>query len=531
MNRLFLRSLCAPALVAICICGWLPQSQAQISSLASPSKPRPKQPEIRDGWIIERDEQAGLSVHTRELVLVPKAEPQPALKYHLIGNSFELREGNAAIYYLKALGFLEQTSAREKLTKFHREASARAEEEGKEYSEVPPEVWRGTAPNDLPLDEVKEYLTLTSFQPQFIREAAKRDLFDLNRNFREVDDPIGYLLPEIQTMRSLARTQSLRIRVAIAENRIDNAIEIIGQQFAMARHLGQDEFLVSNLVGIAIAGIAWNDAFYLLEHADTPNLYWAFASMPTPLVDTRHSMATEREFLYQQIKVLREVDETPRPAGYWKDFVERLGPQIGFLAYEMDLDLPQDDPQLLRASLVGMIAGAYPGAKEYLIKECKLPPEQVEACPTTQVVFLAMVRFYDQWRDETFKWTHVPFWQFRAMSARERVDGAMREASMKYGLCSAPANLLLPAIQAVRTAEARCNQTIALIQTVEAIRMYGAAHNGKLPPSLDDLPVPAPVEPFTGKPLGYERSGSRAVLTGHSMPGIRYRLVVRFAKQ
>jgi hypothetical protein len=89
--------------------------------------------------------------------------------------------------------------------------------------------------------------------------------------------------------------------------------------------------------------------------------------------------------------------------------------------------------------------------------------------------------------------------------------------------------LLLPAVLAARTAEARCDQTIALLRTVEAVRMYAATSDGQLPPTLDDLPVPAPLEPFTGKPVDYEFLGDRAVLNGHALPGMRYRLVLRLA--
>ena len=76
---------------------------------------------------------------------------------------------------------------------------------------------------------------------------------------------------------------------------------------------------------------------------------------------------------------------------------------------------------------------------------------------------------------------------------------------------------------------ARNQQAIVLVQTVEAIRMYGALHDGKLPLTLGDLPVPAPMEPFTGKPVDYEYHRDFAVLNGHKMPGMQYRLVLRFA--
>lgn len=494
--------------------------------LACPS--RGDEPELDDGWARQHDEQTSILLQTRELTLVAKAAPDPALRYRLIPDAFERLPENAAVYYLKALGFLEQTSAREGLNRIARDSVERAAKEQKDISDLPPHVWNKTPPPQLPLTEVRDYLALTAFQIPMLREAARRDHFDMNRNFREVNDPIAFLLPEIQVMRELARTQSIRCRFAIAENRIDDAIEIIGQQFALARHMGQDDFLVSNLVGIAIATIAWNDALYLVQHPAAPNLYWALSTMPSPLVDITRSMAFERQFLYLQLKVLREVSEQPRPAGYWQDFLDRLVPQIGMLSAELGLPAT-NDPAAIRAGLVAMIAASYPGAKQYLIHECKLSREQVEAYPTAQVVFLAAVRFYDHWRDEVFKWMHLPYHQASSLESAANVDAAMRAEAEKYGWSATPAQLLLPAVRAARTAETRCQQSIALLRTVEAIRMYAAENNGKLPLSLDALSVPAPIEPFTGKPIHYELHGDRAVLNGHAVPGMRYRLILRIA--
>jgi hypothetical protein len=485
---------------------------------------------VEDGWLHERDAQTGLLVTTKELVLHPQAEPRPALKHRLIPDEFDRLPGNAGVYYLKALGFLEQDSARDKLTQTLKEARSKAEKTGTPVQKVPPYVWLTTAPRDLPLAEVKEYLSLTRFQPEMIRDAALRDRFDMDRNFREVDNPIAYLLPEVQNLRELARTQSVRCRLAIAEDRVDDAIAILGQQFAMARHLGQDEFLISSLVGIAISSIAWNDATYLVQHPKAPNLYWALAAMPTPLVDLRHSMAVERQFFYQQLKVLREVDETPRPAGYWQEFLDRFVEQMNYLMSELNLPSVLRDQELARTTMVGLIAAAYPGARDYLIQEEHLPREQVDAYPTAQVVFLAMVRYHEKWQDEVFKWMYLPVWQVRSKANSGTVDAAMHAEGDKYGWYTMPTRVLLPAIRAARTAEARCDQGIAMLRTVEAIRMYAAAHEGQLPPSLDALPVPAPIEPFTGKTIDYEVFGDRAVLSGHSLPGIRYRFVLRIAK-
>jgi len=326
-------------------------------------------------------------------------------------------------------------------------------------------------------------------------------------------------------MAEAGRMQSLRCRVAMAEGRIDDALEILGQQYAMARHLGQDDFIVTSLVGVAIADMGCSDALYLVQQPNVPNLYWAFASLPSPLVDVRHAMSIERQFLYLQLKVLAEVDEVPRPVGYWQNFLDRLIPQIGSLA--SDFGLKEDDPEATRAKLVAYIAAAYPGAKRYLIDELGFSREQVEAYPIAQVVFLAMTRFYDATRDEYFKWTTLPY--FQSPSRLSRIDDSLRKRLDHVGWSGMPTYTLLPAIHMIHLAVARSQQQIAMVQTVEAIRMYGAENDGKLPRTLDDLPVPASLEPLTGKPLDYEYHDDHAVLNGHKVPGLRYRLILRFA--
>ena len=181
--------------------------------------------------------------------------------------------------------------------------------------------------------------------------------------------------------------------------------------------------------------------------------------------------------------------------------------------------------------MVAFIAASYPGARDYLINEQELPAEQVKSYATAQVVFLALVRHHEHWRDEFFKWTHLPFWQARANADAIGIEEAMRTEARRYGWFTAPSSVLLPAIQAARTAEARAEQAIALLQTVEAIRMYATDNDGRLPPTLQALRLPSPVEPFTGKALQYEMGGNRAILTGHAQPGMRYRLILKIARK
>ena len=234
--------------------------------------------------------------------LHPQAEPIPALQLRLIPDLSTIRSpAMQRSTTSRRWDFLSNPTAQRKLFEFLDNSRENATKANLSYGEYPPYNWLETKPTELPLDEVKEYLVLTSFQPQFLAEAKLLDSFSLERNLRDVESPIAYLLPEIQSMRELARLQSLRYRVAIAEKRIDDAIEIIGEQFALARHLGTDEFVVSNLVGAAVASIAWTDLTYVLEMPNAPNLYWALATLPNPIINMQKSLAFERQLVYQQL--------------------------------------------------------------------------------------------------------------------------------------------------------------------------------------------------------------------------------------
>jgi hypothetical protein len=71
---------------------------------------------------------------------------------------------------------------------------------------------------------------------------------------------------------------------------------------------------------------------------------------------------------------------------------------------------------------------------------------------------------------------------------------------------------LLPDVVATRRLQARLGQRVALLRHVEALRLYAAAHQGKLPARLADCGVPLPADPFTGKPFRYEADGATAHL-------------------
>jgi hypothetical protein len=74
---------------------------------------------------------------------------------------------------------------------------------------------------------------------------------------------------------------------------------------------------------------------------------------------------------------------------------------------------------------------------------------------------------------------------------------------------------ILPAIRTARSATARNDREIAVLRVLEALRIYGATHRGRLPEQLSDITeVPIPDDPITGRAFQYQRDGDKALLRG-----------------
>ena len=478
-------------------------------------------------WI-EFEDAAGNKIRQMRLRVYPKAEPFPVFKHRLIPAARDRVDGNAALFYLKAMGFFEQSNAREKLTWLYRKW--REEASGEQFS-YPPDNWGKAAPESLLKDNrVREYLDLHSFQPDLLYDAARRTRFEHDRAMDREPNPIGYLLPSIQRHRQLARVQNVRCRFAMAEGRIDDAIEIVGQMMALGQHLGSGDFFVTGLVGIACHGIAVETGLTLSQQPDTPNLYWAIAACPKPTIDLSKSLAFERDLLFKQMPMLKEVTEEVRPAGYWVDFVKsfaklrnELSPLLSYSNIKND---DWDDWQAVTA-----IAKDYPIAREFLSQVVGMPDKQLDKYPKAQVVFLAMVKYYQYFQDEQMKQQVVPFASRAAINESAWVDEWEAKFSVNEYSYLAIANALPANIEQVLGAATRAEQWKNLWQTVEALRMTAADNGGKLPESLDDLSVPAPLDPVTNRPFEYKLNGGIATVQGGSFSYGKWQIKLELAKE
>ncbi|HEX5273047.1 MAG TPA: hypothetical protein VFW33_21265, partial [Gemmataceae bacterium] len=202
----------------------------------------------------------------RQVAVTPAAAPVPALKYRLYPSDMERKAGNAVPIYQRFTA--ERTEARAKQLR------------------LKPDEWNKLPPDKLPLDEVKKFLEGYRYNLRQLELGARRKTADWNYTL-DAGDPIGLLLPDMQEMRMTAPILVLKARVEIAEGRYADAVRTLETGFSFSQQIGESPFLISSLVGIACASQFADATLELVERPGAPNLYWALAVLPRPLIDLR----------------------------------------------------------------------------------------------------------------------------------------------------------------------------------------------------------------------------------------------------
>lgn len=75
----------------------------------------------------------------------------------------------------------------------------------------------------------------------------------------------------------------------------------------------------------------------------------------------------------------------------------------------------------------------------------------------------------------------------------------------------------------------RLDRHVAILQCIEAMRLYAAAHEGKFPKQLSDITlIPVPDDPVAHKAFVYTRTGAKAVLEMPTLKGATDRDTMRY---
>jgi hypothetical protein len=397
--------------------------------------------------------------------------------------------GNAAREYYRAFspewwGHIRQPKTREKITDAMQ-----------------------TPLKDLPRQELS-WLESNSMLRQ-VDLASRREYVDWGMAERLRREGIGILLPDVQDMRSIAALLVVRARLEIAEGRYDKALYTLQTGLSLSRHIGDGVILIQDLVGIAIAQLMIARVEELIQQPDAPNLYWALTDLPRPFFDLRKALQGEKLWLFASLPELRSLETTRLTPEQQEKLIH------AYRVIEGSHVSGEKPSWSDRLAVTFLVLRAYPEAKQALIAEGR-KPEEVEALPTLQVVLIHSLHQYRRLQDDLFKWCGLPYWEAR--QGIEQADQRIRQARRR--LEGLPFIDALPALQKVASAAVRTDRRIAALRCVEAIRLYAAAHDGKLPATLDGLTdVPIPLDPATGKAFIYRTAGERATLSAPPPPG------------
>jgi hypothetical protein len=428
------------------------------------------------------------------------APPVPALRYHFIPDLVDQVPGNAALLYLSAAQQM---------------ASTRSDPEnlpsGADDEKI--ERWLQTPPQTLPHEEVRALLKRYARALAQFRLAALRDHCDFDPPYRT--EGFRTLLPFLNDARPLARLAALSARLKIADGDLDGAVADIALPLVQARHLNDRAVLVQLMVASSVGDLALRQVQELIAHDNAPNLYWALGDLPAPLLDVRAAMKMERASAYFSIPQLKEARAGRLTADQWSQALRAMNDIRGSLhSYG-----PTAPPEQVMLAMISV--KEYPLAKRYLLDQ-KLPAKDVEAMSVAQAIGLYQVGQFEYWTQELDKGLTLPYWQGIGV-----ITAA--EAGMRGAVQGNPWSLigvLGPGTRQAYVTQAKVDRRIALLRTVEAIRAYAAANDGRAPARLQDITdTPAPVDPLTGSPFVYHVRGDDITIQAPAIdtadPGIR----------
>ena len=424
------------------------------------------------------DKTTDKSIEVRTLSLVPAAEPVPAMSYRLLPRYLDQKTGNAALLYYSAAALCPDGDIKD----IHEKISD----------------WRDLPVDQLDRKEVDEALLSFSNCFHHIELAAQRTHCQWEL---PLEDGITMQLPHLLTFRRMIFAMQLQIRLKIADGQTDQALEMLQQGLYMGRSIAQGPTVVQDLVGIAITAVLLKEAEGLMQIPDSPNLYWALTALPNPKIYMYSSLENEREMLFVEFPQLRNLEnEVLVPAqvsAIISDFmnkIQALGGGMGDVPFKGLLP-------------VGWVMIHYSDAKEFLARK-GYSQERIEALPAAQAVLIYQKQEYQEILDDLFKWFELPYSQAQPhlQKAEKRLGDHRYNKGIKANFfCS-----LVPALSRIAFLQARLDRNIALLRTVEAIRMFAADHSGQLPGSLTEITaVPIPADPVTGKDFIYRLIDAR----------------------
>lgn len=323
------------------------------------------------------------------------------------------------------------------------------------------------------------------------------------------------LMPEMQHARELARLLRFKCLLHLSKREFDQAFTSIRTGYRLAEFIGQGESIVQQLVGIAICAVMEDCLRQAISTPGCPNLYWAIASIPKPLISCRRSIEVELTGLVKFIPIIAEAQTLTLTPEQWR---ERWEKEIKEFDAVHGPNLP-DGKANLAATFAWTKENGIAEAKKCLVSTGR-SIDEINKMPAEQLIALSTSFEIQRLCDDLTKGYCLPMEMRASVLQASQAELASYSSEQPNSIPTMVMDLLAPAVAAVGQAETRSVYFLHRLMNIEALRMHVAIH-GELPATLSELDLPAMPNPFDGSDFAYKAIANRgwsAILNCESVP-------------
>lgn len=426
-----------------------------------------------------------------ELTVSPASPQPPVLQHRLLPQRSELVKGNAAMLYHRAFSALNQTV----------EASGGPRQFWDQF-----EDWSSLPLEELPLERMERDLAPFDQLLQEVQFGARRNYCDWGLSIRENPRDVYSRFAPIERLRLLNSLLSHRVRLRLAQGRLNDALIDLQTIFSLSRHIGDSQLMIGGMIGTSLCSGATVYLFEAVAQEEMPNLYWPITNLPSPIVDPHISLQLEADLAFLMVPELALARTHEGDEAFWNqtlfDLLERwhFTDSIWHFSFENQPRNWVGEP-LERAVISAYIFSHVPAVRQILVEQMGYDAAEVERMPGSRVLLLHAGLHLDNYRDETSGLFGLPYPE--ALRRQKQLDHRrMDDRSDPLNIV----NLLhYPITGQYLNYLANVERRVALLRTVEALRDQVATH-GVPPESLDEVTrLAVPTDPITGQSFLYHR--------------------------
>lgn len=427
-----------------------------------------------------------------EIAIYPAKASRFPLEYRLAPRISDQAPGVAAPHYVQALLALQESKA-----------------DGETLQKMQYQ-WLSMPLDELPQEEVAEALAQVDSVFQCLDQAARRSRYGMESPLGDYERTLQTFTTRAQAFGIMSRLIELRFRYKLLQEDYQGAIHSLQSGYIMAQHCAEQPTAFNALVGFTLTDAMNDRLMEMVQLPDVPTLYWTLAALPAPRVDLQPVFDFESsafESLLPELGRARAGSATPDK---WRAFLVKT--VVSPPWWEAHQHLPDPEiPTGVEKGIDAVLGKVRPAARRVL-KAAGVSDAELERMSPGEVAVRALDENHRTQCRELGKLSHIPYWQAK-VGIEQAVDETRRlfkEAGLpEEGIRALPSYGLTHIHREV----AQSKRLSAGMRCVEAIRLYAARHDGKLPERLEDITeVPIPVNPMTGVPFPYRVEGRRVIL-------------------